>query len=69
MSIVCRFGVPNKIITDNGSQFTSSAFQVYYDDFDIQIYYTSIAHLEINLQVKRANAEILRVSKLASMTT
>jgi transposase-like protein len=26
-SIICRFGVPNRIITDNGSQFTSDAFQ------------------------------------------
>jgi hypothetical protein len=26
-SIICRFGVPNRIITDNGSQFTSGAFQ------------------------------------------
>jgi transposase InsO family protein len=25
-SIICRFGVPNWIITDNGSQFTSGAF-------------------------------------------
>jgi transposase InsO family protein len=25
-NIVCRFGVLNRIITDNGSQFTSSAF-------------------------------------------
>ena len=24
--IVCRFGVPNRIITDNGTQFTSGAF-------------------------------------------
>jgi hypothetical protein len=24
--IVCRFGVPNRIVTDNGYQFTSSAF-------------------------------------------
>jgi transposase InsO family protein len=34
-SIICRFGVPNKIITDNGSQFTSSAFQGYYEDLGI----------------------------------
>jgi hypothetical protein len=26
-SIVCRFEVLNRIITDNGSQFTSDAFQ------------------------------------------
>jgi hypothetical protein len=26
MSIVCRFGVPSCIITDNGTQFTSQLF-------------------------------------------
>jgi hypothetical protein len=25
-SIVCRFGVPSRIITDNGTQFTSRVF-------------------------------------------
>jgi hypothetical protein len=25
-SIVCRFGVPSRIITDNGTQFTSQVF-------------------------------------------
>jgi hypothetical protein len=25
-SIICRFGAPNRIITDNGSQFTSDTF-------------------------------------------
>jgi transposase InsO family protein len=25
--LVCRFGVPNRIITDNGSQFTSGLFR------------------------------------------
>lgn len=27
--ILCHFGVPNRIITDNGSQFTSGSFQDY----------------------------------------
>jgi transposase InsO family protein len=43
-SIICKFGVPNRIITDNGSQFTSGAFQGYCEDLDIQIFYASIAH-------------------------
>jgi transposase-like protein len=34
-SIICRFGVPNRIITDNMSQFTSGAFQGYYEDLGI----------------------------------
>jgi transposase InsO family protein len=59
-SIICRFGVPNRIITDNGSQFTSSTFQGYYEDLGIQVCYASIAHPESNGQVERANAEILK---------
>jgi transposase InsO family protein len=59
-SIICRFGVPNRIITNNGSQFTSGAFQGYCEDLGIQICYASPAHLESNGQVECANAEILK---------
>jgi transposase InsO family protein len=59
-SIICRFGVPNRIITDNGSHFTSGAFQGYCEDLGIQICYASPAHPESNGQVERANAEILK---------
>jgi transposase InsO family protein len=59
-SIICIFGVPNRIITNNGSQFTSGAFQGYCDDLGIQICYASPAHPESNGQVERANAEILK---------
>src|SRR6185437_7825902 len=34
-SIVCRFGVPNRIIADNGTQFKSRLFQEYCEDIDI----------------------------------
>jgi transposase InsO family protein len=47
-SIICRFGVPNRIITDNGSQFTSGALQGYCKDLGIQICYASSAHPESN---------------------
>jgi transposase InsO family protein len=59
-SIICRFGVPNRIITDNRSQFPSRVFQEYCKDLGIQICYASVAHPESNGQVERANAEILR---------
>jgi transposase InsO family protein len=55
-SIICRFGVPNRIITDNGSQFTSGAFQGYCEDLDIKICYASVAHLESIDQVERATS-------------
>jgi transposase InsO family protein len=59
-SIVCRFGVLNRIITDNRSQFTNGAFQGYCEDLGIQICYAYIAHPDSNGQVERANVEILR---------
>jgi hypothetical protein len=59
-SIIYRFGVPNQIITDNGSQFTSGAFQGYCEDLGIQICYASPAHPKSNGQMEHANAEILR---------
>jgi transposase InsO family protein len=58
--VVCWFGVPNRIITDNMSQFTSGAFQGYYEDIGIQICYASVAHPESNGQVESGNAEILK---------
>jgi transposase InsO family protein len=59
-STICRFGVPNRITTDNGSQFTSGAFQGYCEDLGIQICYASVAHPESNGQVERANAKMLK---------
>jgi transposase InsO family protein len=41
--LVCRFGVPNRIITDNGSQFTSGLFKSYCTDIGSKICYASVA--------------------------
>jgi transposase InsO family protein len=62
-SIICWFGVLNRIITNNGSQFTNGAFQGYCEDLGIQICYESIAHPESNGQVERANVEIPKALK------
>jgi transposase InsO family protein len=63
-SIVCRFGVLNRIITDNGTQFTSQYFQEYCEDIGIQLCFASVARPRSNGQVERANAEILRGLKI-----
>jgi transposase InsO family protein len=47
-SIVYKFMVPNRIITDNRSQFTGRVFQEYCKDLGNQICYSSVAHLESN---------------------
>jgi transposase InsO family protein len=59
-SIVCRFGVPSRIITGNGTQFTSRIFQEYCEGISTQLCFASMAHPRSNGQVERANAEILR---------
>ena len=58
--LVCRFGVPNRIITDNGTQFMSGAFTAYCEQLGTRICYASVAHPRSNGQAERANAEVLR---------
>jgi transposase InsO family protein len=65
-SIVCRFGVLNRIITDNGTQFTSRIFQEYCEGIGTQLCFASVAHPRSNGQVERANAEILRGLKMCT---
>nr|ABF98738.1 retrotransposon protein, putative, Ty3-gypsy subclass [Oryza sativa Japonica Group] len=60
INIVHRFGVPNRIITDNDTQFTSGAFKDFCEDFSIKICYASVAHPMSNGQVERANGMILQ---------
>ena len=67
-SLICRFGVPNRVITDKGSQFTSNAFQGYCEDVGIKVCYASVAHPQSNGQAERANAEILRGLKTRTYT-
>jgi ribonuclease HI len=57
--IIFRFGIPNNIITDLGSNFTSSEFFDFCEQKSIQIKYASVAHPRANGQVERANGMIL----------
>jgi transposase InsO family protein len=59
--IILRFGTPNIIITDLGSNFTSSEFFDFCEQRSIQIKYASVAHPRANGQVERANGMILDV--------
>ena len=58
--VVSRFGVPNRIISDLGTQFTSGVFRAYFVEVGTRIFYASVAHPRSNGQVERANAEVLR---------
>jgi hypothetical protein len=41
---IIHFGVPNSIITDNGTQFTGKKFLGFYDDHHIQVVWATVAH-------------------------
>ena len=57
--IVFRFGVPNLIIIDNGTQFTGKKFLAFYDDYHIRVDWSAMSHPQMNGQVERANGTIL----------
>jgi ribonuclease HI/transposase InsO family protein len=58
--IVYRFGVPNSIITNNGSQFTGRKFLEFCDKFHIRVDWAAVAHPQTNDQVEGANGMILQ---------
>jgi transposase InsO family protein len=58
-NIIHRFGVPNSIITDNGTQFTRKKFLDFCEDHHIRVDWAAVAHPMTNGQVERANDMIL----------
>jgi transposase InsO family protein len=59
-NIIHRFGVPNSIITDNGTQFTGGKFLDFCEDHHIRVDWAAVAHPMTNGQVERANSMILQ---------
>jgi transposase InsO family protein len=60
LDIVYRFGVPNSIITNNGTNFTGHYFQEFAEWYGIRIDWASIGHPRTNGQVEKANDLILQ---------
>jgi transposase InsO family protein len=58
--IIHQFGVPNSIITDNGSQFIGRKFLEFCDKYHIRVDWAAVAHPQTNGQVERANGMILQ---------
>jgi transposase InsO family protein len=62
--IIYRFGVPNSIITDNGSQFTGRKFLEFCDKYHIRVDWVAVVHPQTNGQVERANDITKQVRKI-----
>ncbi|XP_039818390.1 uncharacterized protein LOC120680874 [Panicum virgatum] len=61
--IVHRYGFPNRIITDLGSNFNNHQFWEYCENNGIDVRYVSVAHPRANGQVERANGMVLDALK------
>jgi transposase InsO family protein len=58
--IMYRFGVPNNIITNNGTRFTVREFKGFCVDSGIKINYSLVSHPQSNGQVEHSNVMILQ---------
>ncbi|GJZ91538.1 reverse transcriptase domain-containing protein [Tanacetum coccineum] len=57
-NIVCRFGLPGEIISDNGKQFRDNPFKDWCEKLNIKQRFTSVKHPQTNGQVERANRSL-----------
>jgi IS30 family transposase len=58
--LMYRFGVPNNIITDNGTRFTVKELKDFCANSSIKINYASMSHPLSNGQVECSNSMILQ---------
>ena len=46
--IICRFGIPRALVSDNGKQFDNARFRDFCVELGIKNYYSSLAHSQSN---------------------
>ena len=51
-SIICRFGIPRALVSDNGKQFDNPKFRDFCAELAIKNYYSSLTHLQSNRQAE-----------------
>nr|GEV09654.1 reverse transcriptase domain-containing protein [Tanacetum cinerariifolium] len=58
-NIVCRFGLPKIIVTNNGTNFVNDLFKSWCKKLNIQHMNTNVAHPQANDLVERANRSLM----------
>ena len=62
-NIICRFGIPRTIISDNGHQFDNQAFKDFCSNLGIKNQFSSPRHLQANGQIEVTNQTLLKIIK------
>ncbi|GAU48061.1 hypothetical protein TSUD_404890 [Trifolium subterraneum] len=58
--VLARFGIPQVVVTDNGTQFTNKKFQEFLAAIGTTQHFTSVEHPQTNGQDEAANRVLLR---------
>ena len=61
--IICRFGIPRVLVSDNEKQFDNDTFWDFCSQLGIRNHYSSPAHPQANGQVKVTNRSLLKIIK------
>ena len=62
-NIICRYGIPRVLVSNNGRQFDNNAFRDFCSELGIKNHYLSPAHSQANGQVKVTNQSLLKIIK------
>ncbi|KAJ0625031.1 putative nucleotidyltransferase, Ribonuclease H [Helianthus annuus] len=58
-NIICRYGLPGVIVTDNGKQFAEKPFSLWCKEYRINQIFSLVAYPQSNGQVERTNRSIV----------
>ena len=60
-NIICRFGLPRVLVSDNGAQFSGSRLKEWLQSFKVEQRFTSVGHPQANGQVEATNKTIVKI--------
>ena len=63
-NIVCRFKIPKRLVSDNGTQFASQQLGKLCTELGVKHVFASVEHPQTNRQVESANRVLLRGPKI-----
>ena len=62
-NIICKYGIPRVLVSNNGKQFNNSAFKDFCSELGIKNHYSSPTHSQANEQVEVMNWTLLKIIK------
>uniref|UniRef100_A0A2N9ERH4 Uncharacterized protein n=1 Tax=Fagus sylvatica TaxID=28930 RepID=A0A2N9ERH4_FAGSY len=63
VAVICRFGIPRVLVSDNGKQFDNPKFRQFSEELGIHNHYSSPGHPQANGQVEVTNRSLLKLIK------